>query len=560
MLLVILVAAASCSSDGPSTPSATQSTATGTSTPSTAAATPATAAPTLAPPTVTSTPAPAATPAQTATPTPTPPPTPPCEQSIAVPEPSDQPDLVGDCEILLEAKDTLAGAAGLNWSGDQAITTWEGITVNEGRVTRIELPARGLDGSIPPALGGLSHLGALNLADNALTGRIPSALLGLEQLQGVNLAGNSLIGRLRPADESGVRHSERRRYSYIPLRPEATAAMVENVIAGGSIAFQGAASATVREAFAEEFANAVTFVADRYGIAASPGATMLVLDDIRGTSYRRDTRVIALTEGFLKSVAHEYVHDIQNDLSDGRFAPRWLTEGMAVYFANSYHDATGYATLSEQRDSMQRYARGVPDPLKSTEGVFRSGDIENYGLGLVAVEYLVSLTSEDALWDFYRRLASSPSWQESFSEAFGMTAAEFYAAFEPHRAHVAPPLPTISGAVVGPDGDPAAGFAVFAVSYPNAVFDDSVRSDTSTSDGTFSVASESGQRMLSVTRVQCGHMGFLGRGGGLVRRPADAASFEIESEDVTGVVITLPVDPELSCEPTSSGRWLWEER
>ena len=465
-----------------------------------------------------------------------------------------------DCTILLAVRDALAGTATLDWSADRAISRWDGVTVAEGRVTRIDLPARDLTGRIPPALGNLSNLRALNLADNSLTGEIPKALLSLPYLRGVNLAGNSLTGRLRPASEYGVPHAERRRYSYIPLRAEATTAMTESALAGASVAFQSAPSATIHDAFAEEFANAVTFVADRYGLAASPGATMLVLEDIRLTSYRLDTRVIALTAGFLKSIAHEYIHDTQNDLSDGRRGPRWLSEGMAVYFENLYYDATGYATLEEQRSFWQGHARRVRDSLDSTGDFFTAQEIGKYSLGFVAIEYLVSRTSEDALWNFYRLLGSRTSWQAAFSEAFDMAVSEFYQVFEPHRAQVAPPLPTISGVVTGPDGEPAVSFTVFSFNYPDARLQDSTWSGRTASDGTFTFASETGQRTLSIARSSCGQMGFVNREGSLSHRETEAAPFEVGAEDVTDVVITLPVDPELPCEPRAGGWWRWWER
>ena len=52
-----------------------------------------------------------------------------CTGGIAIPDSSGEPDLVGDCEALLNLRDTLAGTATLNWSVDTAITSWDGVTV-----------------------------------------------------------------------------------------------------------------------------------------------------------------------------------------------------------------------------------------------------------------------------------------------------------------------------------------------------------------------------------------------------------------------------------------------
>ena len=44
-----------------------------------------------------------------------------CGNGIAVPDPSNNPGLVSDCEALLSGRDTLAGTGSLNWSSTTAI-------------------------------------------------------------------------------------------------------------------------------------------------------------------------------------------------------------------------------------------------------------------------------------------------------------------------------------------------------------------------------------------------------------------------------------------------------
>ena len=134
----------------------------------------------------------------------------PCEQGTAVSSPADNPRLVGDCAILLAAKDTLRGSDRLNWSADRAITSWEGITVSgtPGRVTRLVLDRNTspqlygrritLTGTIPAALGGLSKLQRLTLARHELTGTIPVELANLSELTSLQLYGNDLTGGIPP--------------------------------------------------------------------------------------------------------------------------------------------------------------------------------------------------------------------------------------------------------------------------------------------------------------------------------------------------------------------------
>ena len=107
-----------------------------------------------------------------------PPPVPTCEGVSAVTGPRLNPGLVRDCSILLDSMDTLAGTAALDWTATSAISTWEGIDLNASstRVTLLDLDDEDLDGTIPPALGGLSALVTLDLSDNDLTGEIPEEL------------------------------------------------------------------------------------------------------------------------------------------------------------------------------------------------------------------------------------------------------------------------------------------------------------------------------------------------------------------------------------------------
>ena len=179
-----------CSSEPQQPPSV----ATATPVPAVAAAPAATVAPPAAPTT------PKAPP-----PTASPPPAPPtgdvhpCEQGIAVPAPAALPALVADCKILLALKETLAGTADLNWSGDRLIFFWEGVSGFRSRVAYLNLRDRGLTGSIPPELSGLTALRELLLSGNELTGSVPPELGALTRLWTIDLGGNRLSGRI-PAE------------------------------------------------------------------------------------------------------------------------------------------------------------------------------------------------------------------------------------------------------------------------------------------------------------------------------------------------------------------------
>ena len=133
----------------------------------------------------------------TATFTPSQPPAVPnCSNGTAVTDPEENRGLVSDCEALLESKDALRGAAGLDWAATSAITGWEGITTSgtPSRVTKLELSSKSLDGAISPELGTLFELTVLELSNNSLTGDIPTELGWLYNLEEIKLSGNSLTG------------------------------------------------------------------------------------------------------------------------------------------------------------------------------------------------------------------------------------------------------------------------------------------------------------------------------------------------------------------------------
>ena len=123
-----------------------------------------------------------------------------CATDGAVADAASKPGLVSDCETLLSAKDTLRGTVGLNWSADTLITDWDGIVsiYRKDRITWIAL-GKGLDGTIPAELGGLTELSQLSLTNNKLTGGIPAELGNLSKLTKLSLSNNKLSGAI-PAE------------------------------------------------------------------------------------------------------------------------------------------------------------------------------------------------------------------------------------------------------------------------------------------------------------------------------------------------------------------------
>jgi len=72
------------------------------------------------------------------------------------------------------------------------VSSWYGITVNNGRVVSVSLTNNKIAGNIPPSFGNLTALTSVNLSRNLLTGTIPSSLGNLAALTLLQLDLNSL--------------------------------------------------------------------------------------------------------------------------------------------------------------------------------------------------------------------------------------------------------------------------------------------------------------------------------------------------------------------------------
>jgi len=81
-----------------------------------------------------------------------------------------------------------------NWLTTAPVGIWYGITVNNNRVTSIDLSQNILNGKIPSSLGNLTELTSLILDNNKLNDTIPSSLGNLVNLNWLSLYANQLSG------------------------------------------------------------------------------------------------------------------------------------------------------------------------------------------------------------------------------------------------------------------------------------------------------------------------------------------------------------------------------
>ncbi|KAG6514462.1 probable inactive receptor kinase RLK902 [Zingiber officinale] len=105
-------------------------------------------------------------------------------------------DLASDEAALLAFRAAIARSGLRTWnaSAPGAPCTWQGVGCDRSRVVSLRLPAVGLLGPIPAALGNLTALRTLSLRFNALSGPLPAELAGLAELRSLYLQGNRLSG------------------------------------------------------------------------------------------------------------------------------------------------------------------------------------------------------------------------------------------------------------------------------------------------------------------------------------------------------------------------------
>ncbi|KAK1686841.1 hypothetical protein QYE76_047689 [Lolium multiflorum] len=84
-----------------------------------------------------------------------------------------------------------------SWAGnDPCSRDWLGVSCYQGKVTLLNLPGYGLNGSVSASLANLSALSDVRLNANNLTGRVPDSLASLKSLRKLDLSTNDLTGPL----------------------------------------------------------------------------------------------------------------------------------------------------------------------------------------------------------------------------------------------------------------------------------------------------------------------------------------------------------------------------
>lgn len=142
-------------------------------------------------------------------------------------------------------------------------------------------------------------------------------------------------------------------------------------------------------------------------------------------------------------LAHEYMRIIQNETGSREAnlleAPLWLTHGSAEWVEAVFESLHGGRSLEHSRAINRRAALvaretyALHDPSMCAEC---APHYAAYTMGFVAVERLVELAGEKAIFDFWPRLKqayeSGDGFAEAFEATFGLSLARFYATFDIH--------------------------------------------------------------------------------------------------------------------------------
>ncbi|MCH7573898.1 MAG: fibronectin type III domain-containing protein [Candidatus Marinimicrobia bacterium] len=104
-----------------------------------------------------------------------------------------------DSLALVDLYNSTTGASwtnNTNWLTSSSLSSWNGVTVFGGRVSKLNFFNNNLSGPIPPEIGKLTSMQELHFQGNNLTGSIPAEIGNLDSLVALFLWGNELTGAI----------------------------------------------------------------------------------------------------------------------------------------------------------------------------------------------------------------------------------------------------------------------------------------------------------------------------------------------------------------------------
>ena len=261
-------------------------------------------------------------------------------------------------------------------------------------------------------------------------------------------------------------------------------------------------------------------------------------------------------------MAHEWFHFLQVQLpgrSTPHVSPEWIAEGGASWSGNyGVRIADGELTFEQSRAQQKAGAARTSVTLKLAET--KAGQW-HYQLGTLAHDLLAVRSGPDAPVEYLRQLhpqsvgpkrrwQRSPSWEETFSNVYGLTPSQFYDEFEAWRAelpHQGPRYdyeqgdPTLHGSLSSVDGMATSHFIITAVPYENDVEVGQWRSAIIDEKGRFTLdlKPDTIQR-LWFTRGNCTL--WLTEDGLTATKPAAGEYRDLDTANLPRLNLRLPAD------------------
>ena len=288
----------------------------------------------------------------------------------------------------------------------------------------------------------------------------------------------------------------------------------------------------------------------------SPGLTLARVAGEIDALFVSGTSVLADRVRYYPLV-NEYFRVLRRDLSNlASGTAMWLVDGSRVYAARIHADERKGSSFVAFRENVIVWAANAPVPLRRLEDSNR-WETQTTAAGWAAVlatEWLAREAGESAHIDYWRELATSGTWEDAFSAAFGITTDEFYAAFEEYTRELFADLRRIEGTVLGPDGRPLQGIGVRAWQGDRI---GSTNIETK-AGGTFVIRVRDGNYGIQIFPQPTSTVPFAGwwkDGGGLTRECPEAARVIIRDADATGLVIRLPAGWDKDLPPSEPPDW-----
>ncbi len=143
---------------------------------------------------------------------------------------------------------------------------------------------------------------------------------------------------------------------------------------------------------------------------------------------------------------HEFAHSayehgllsLSPSYAEYQLRPRWMAEGMAVFYTAMALSHSGVTRYSHERlYSLEKQAeiyRSLAEIEAWPEWSERDAISCIYRCGFLAMELLAAHVGMKQLTSYYAEKPAGSTWQQSFQHAFEITVEEFYDLFEAHRA------------------------------------------------------------------------------------------------------------------------------